>query len=104
SFFDGQSFLVPQSLSVVSAYELDNVSICVADRSGELQALDEFFFSNQTRFTEVVYEEEADLAVAYRAGLCQVISASGRQLQAIRRDLADPVQHRILPERISKEA
>ncbi|NMA96849.1 MAG: transporter substrate-binding domain-containing protein [Phyllobacteriaceae bacterium] len=104
SFFDGQSFLVPQSLSVVSAYELDNVSICVADRSGELQALDEFFFSNQTRFTEVVYEEEADLAVAYRAGLCQVISASGRQLQAIRRDLPDPALHRILPERISKEA
>src|SRR5690606_30636332 len=69
SFFDGQAFLVPQSLGVVSAYELDNISICVADRSGELQALDEFFFSNQTRFTEVVYEEEADLAVAYRAGL-----------------------------------
>jgi general L-amino acid transport system substrate-binding protein len=104
SFFDGQSFLVPQALGVVSAYELDDVSICVADRSGELQALEDFFFSNQTRFTEVVYEDEADLAVAYRSGLCQVISASGRQLQAIRRELPDPAQHRILPERISKEA
>ena len=104
SFFDGQAFLVPQSLSVVSAYELDAVSICVVERSGELRALDEFFFSNQTRFTEVVYEEEADLAVAYRAGLCQVLSASGRQLQAIRRELSDPAMHRILPERITKEA
>lgn len=104
SFFDGQAFLVPQSLGVVSAYELDNVTICVADRSGELAALDEFFFSNQTSFTEVVYEEESDLAVAYRAGLCQVVSASGRQLQAIRRELTDPSQHRILPERITKEA
>lgn len=104
SFYDGQAFLVPQSLSVVSAYELDALSICVVDRSGELRALDEFFFSNQTRFTEVVYEEEADLAVAYRAGLCQVLSASGRQLQAIRRELNDPAMHRILPERITKEA
>lgn len=103
SFFDGQAFLVPQSLGVVSAYELDNVSICVVDAFGELAALDEFFFSNQTTFKEVVYEETADLLTAYRAGLCQVVSASGRQLQAIRRELADPALHRILPERISKE-
>lgn len=103
SFFDGQSFLVPQALGVVSAYELDDVSICVVDGFGELEALDEFFFSNQTRFREVAYEETADLAVAYRAGLCEVISASGRQLQAIRRELPDPALHRILPERISKE-
>lgn len=103
SFFDGQAFLVPQSLGVVSAYELDNVSICVVDGFGELQALDEFFFSNQTTFQEVVYEESADLLTAYRAGLCQVISASGRQLQAFRRELQDPALHRILPERISKE-
>ncbi|ODT72603.1 MAG: hypothetical protein ABS75_03185 [Pelagibacterium sp. SCN 63-23] len=103
SFFDGQAFLVPQNLGVVSAYELDDVSICVVDGFGELEALDEFFFSNQTSFREVAYEETADLAVAYRAGLCQVISASGRQLQAIRRELPDPSQHRILPERISKE-
>lgn len=103
SFFDGQAFLVPQSLGVVSAYELDNVSICVADSFGELKALDDFFFANQTSFQEVVYEDVADLAVAYRAGLCQVVSAPGRQLQAIRRDLPDPPQHRVLPERISKE-
>ncbi|ODT79113.1 MAG: hypothetical protein ABS76_21180 [Pelagibacterium sp. SCN 64-44] len=103
SFFDGQAFLVPQSLGVVSAYELDDVSICVVDSSGELAALDEFFFANQTTFREVVYEETADLLTAYRAGLCQVVSAAGRQLQAIRRELQDPALHRILPERISKE-
>lgn len=103
AFFDGQAFLVPQSLGVVSAYELDNVSICVIDGAGELDALDEFFFSNQANFTSVVYEDVADLSTAYRAGLCQAISASGRQLQAIRRELSEPNLHRILPERISKE-
>lgn len=101
SFFDGQGFLVPQSLSVVSAYELDQVKICAVD--GTVQALDDFFFANQTSYTDVVYEDIADLIVAYRSGLCDVISASGRQLQAIRRELEDPSQHRILPERISKE-
>ncbi|WP_161796840.1 amino acid ABC transporter substrate-binding protein [Devosia soli] len=103
SFFDGQGFLVPQSMSVVSAYELDNVRICVVDGSGAVEALDDFFFTNQTRYTDIVYEDIADLIVAYRASLCDVISASGRQLQAIRRELEDPSQHRILPERISKE-
>ncbi|MBK1795746.1 transporter substrate-binding domain-containing protein [Devosia sp. WQ 349] len=103
SFYDGQGFLAPSSLGVVSAYELDDVSICVVDDEG-VKALDEFFFSNQTNFTEILYEDVADLSIAYRAGYCQVVSASGRVLQAIRRDLAEPAQHRILPERISKEA
>lgn len=103
SFFDGQAFLVPQALGVVSAYELDNISVCVLAGSDEIDRMEEFFFANQAAYTEVVYEDVADLAIAYRAGLCQAVSANGRQLQAIRRDLPEPASHRILPERISKE-
>jgi general L-amino acid transport system substrate-binding protein len=103
SFFDGQSFLVPQSMGVVSAFELDDISICVIDRSEESQRLQEFFFANQASYTEVPYEDINDMAVAYQAGRCQAVSTSGRQLQAIRRALPDPGNHRILPERISKE-
>lgn len=104
AFFDGQAFLVPQAMGVVSAYELDDISVCVIDGGEELERLQEFFFSNQASYSEVPYEDVADLAVAYQAGLCQVVSAAGRQLQAIRRALPDPSAHRILPERISKEA
>lgn len=103
AFFDGQAFLVPQSLGVVSAFELDDISVCVIDGGEELERLQEFFFTNQASYTEVPYEDVSDLAVAYQAGLCQAVSASGRQLQAIRRVLPDPNAHRILPERISKE-
>lgn len=103
AFFDGQAFLLPQSMSIVSAFELDNVSVCVIDSGEESERIGEFFFANQASYTEVPYEEVADLAVAYQAGLCQAVSASGRQLQAIRRALPDPSVHRILPERISKE-
>lgn len=103
SFFDGQSFLVPQSLGIVSAFELDDISVCVIDAGEDLERIQEFFFSNQALYTEVPYEEVSDLSVAYQAGLCQVVSASGRNLQAIRRALPDPTAHRILPERISKE-
>lgn len=103
AFFDGQAFLVPQSLGFVSAFEMDDISVCVIDGGEELERLQEFFFANQASYTEVPYEDVADLAVAYQAGLCQAVSASGRQLQAIRRALPDPNAHRILPERISKE-
>nr|MBF0683780.1 amino acid ABC transporter substrate-binding protein [Pseudomonas sp.] len=103
AFFDGQAFLVPQTLGVVSAFELDNISVCVADVGEELERIEEFFFANQASYVDVPYEDVADLILAYQAGLCDVISASGRQLQAIRRALPDPSAHRILPERISKE-
>jgi general L-amino acid transport system substrate-binding protein len=103
AFFDGQSFLVPQSLGMVSAFELEDISVCVLDAGEELERIQEFFFANQALYTEVPYEEVSDLSVAYQNGLCQVVSASGRNLQAIRRGLPDPNAHRILPERISKE-
>ncbi|WP_354061947.1 amino acid ABC transporter substrate-binding protein [Devosia sp. 2618] len=103
AFFDGQAFLVPQALGVVSAFELDDVSVCVLDGGEEMERIQDFFFVNQARYSDVPYEDVADLSAAYQAGFCDVISASSRQLQAIRRLLPVPSAHRILPERISKE-
>ena len=104
SFYDGQAVLVPQSLGVVSAYELDNVTICIVDEPEQLANLQEFFFTTQAAYTEVLYEDREDLTVAYRSGLCNAVSAPASWLNAMRRDLPEPATHRILPERISKGA
>lgn len=104
SFFDGQAFMVPQSLGAVSAYELDNVAVCVLDGGEELANVREFFFTTQATYTEVLYEDREDLTVAYQSGLCNAVSAPASWLNAIRRGLPDPAEHRILPERISKGA
>lgn len=104
SFFDGQAFMVPQALGAVSAYELDNVTICVLDGPEELAAIREFFFTTQATYSEVLYEDREDLSVAYRSGLCNAVSAPASWLNAIRRSLPEPATHRILPERISKGA
>ncbi len=104
SFFDGQGILVPQALGVVSAYELENVSICIVDEPEQLANLQEFFFTTQAAYTELLYEDREDLAVAYQAGLCNAVSAPASWLNAMRRTLPDPATHRILPERISKGA
>ena len=65
-FYDGQAFMVPQSLNVVSAYQLDNLRVCVLDEGDELANLQEFGFVNQAAYTEVLYEDREDLAVAYQ--------------------------------------
>jgi len=102
TFYDGQAFMVPDSLGVVSAYQLDNLRVCVLDDGDELTDLREFAFVTQANFTEVLYEAREDLAVAYQQGLCEVVSAPASWLNAIRRGLPDPRTQRILPERISK--
>lgn len=102
SFFDGQAFMVPQSLGAVSAYELDNVRVCVLDGGEELANIREFFFATQATYTEVLYEDREDLRVAYETGLCNAVSAPASWLNAIRRGLPEPATQRILPERISK--
>ena len=104
SFFDGQAFMVPQSLGAVSAYELDDVSVCVIDGGEQLANVREFFFTTQAAYSEVLYEDREDLTVAYRSGLCDAVSAPASWLNAIRRSLPEPATHRILPERISKGA
>lgn len=103
-FFDGQSFMVPQSLGFVSAFELENVRVCVLDGGDDLLNLRDFFFQSQASYTEVLYEDREDLAIAYQVGLCDAVSAPASWLYAIRRSLPSPATHRILPERITKEA
>lgn len=104
SFFDGQAFMVPQGLGMVSAFELDGVDICVLNDPEDLANLREFFFATQASYSEVIYEDRADLEVAYRSGLCNAVSAPASWLNAIRRALPEPATQRILPERISKGA
>jgi general L-amino acid transport system substrate-binding protein len=101
-FYDGQGFMVSQALNVVSAYQLDNLRVCVLDQSDQLASLQEFAFVNQASYTEVLYEDREDLAVAYSKNLCDAVSAPASWLNAIRRGLASPESQRILPERISK--
>ncbi len=104
SFYDGQAIMVPQTLGFVSAYELDDVKVCILDKPEQLANLREFFFGTQATYSEVLYEDREDLAVAYREGLCNAVSASASYLYAMRSSLPEPAAHRILPERISKDA
>ena len=59
------------------------------DQADEQANLQEFAFGTQASYTEVLYEDREDLAVAYQKGLCDAVSAPASWLNAIRRSLAD---------------
>lgn len=103
AFYDGQAFMVPDRKGVVSAYELEDVTICVTRGSESQGRVRDFFFAEQVTYEELLYEDREDLAVAYRSGRCDAISATASWLHAIRRTMPEPGTHRILPERLSKE-
>jgi general L-amino acid transport system substrate-binding protein len=103
AFYDGQAIMVRNEAEVVSALELKDISVCVvADSLGHI-SLDRFFFNNQISYEEVMVEDAADLAGAYMAGICDTVTAAASKLQEIKINAIDPSQHRILPERLSKE-
>ncbi len=104
TYFDGQGFMVPKSLGVASAFELDGAEVCVqAGTTTELNLAD-FFRSRGMSFKPVVYESLAESKVGFFNGRCQVYTTDASGLASIRAvDAPNPDDYVILPEIISKE-
>jgi general L-amino acid transport system substrate-binding protein len=93
TYYDGQGFLVKKSLKVNSALELNSASVCVQTGTTTEQNLADYFKGNS-----------ADETVkAYESGRCDVFTSDVSQLYAERLKLANPADHAVLPEVISKE-
>ena len=103
NYFDGQGFLVRRALGVGSARELNDASICVAQgTTNELNAAD-FFRTNGLAYKVVTFQTVDEIANAYQAGRCDTLTTDLSQLASIRLTLANPDDHRLLPDVISKE-
>ncbi|MBN8942465.1 MAG: amino acid ABC transporter substrate-binding protein [Rhizobiales bacterium] len=103
NYFDGQGFMVRKSINVKSARELSGASICVqAGTTTELNVAD-FFRSNNLKFEPVVFITNDEAVKAYDSGRCDVYTTDASGLYAIRAKLANPDDHIVLPEIISKE-
>ncbi len=103
NYYDGQGFLVPQKLGVRSAKELDGAVVCVLPgTTTELNAAD-FFRNHGMRMHPVVIESAAELAKAFFAGRCDVLTSDATQLAGTRAVASNPKDYIILPEIISKE-
>ena len=103
NYYDGQGFMAKKSLGVKSALELDGASVCVqAGTTTELNLAD-FFRANNMKYQGVVYENNDEVNAAYEAGRCDVLTTDASGLYSTRVKLANPDDHVVLPEIISKE-
>jgi general L-amino acid transport system substrate-binding protein len=103
NYYDGQGFMVPRSLGITSATELDQATICM--RQGTTSALNvaDYFRSNGMEYTPVIFEAADEVVAAYGAGRCDAYSIDRGGLAGDRLKLENPEDHVILPETISKE-
>jgi general L-amino acid transport system substrate-binding protein len=103
TYYDGQGFMVPKSLGVKSALELDGASVCVQTGTTTELNLADYFRANNMSFSPVVFERPDEVLAAYEQGRCDVYTTDQSGLYAQRIGLSEPDEHVILPEVISKE-
>ena len=103
TFYDGQGFMVPLSLGVSSALELDGAAVCVTSGTTTELNLADFFRQNNLEYNPKVFEDTDVVLDSYKSGQCDVFTNDRSQLAALRSALPNPQDHVILPETISEE-
>lgn len=102
-FYDGQGFMVPKSLGVSSAKELDGASIAIQIGTTTEQNVSDYFSTHGITYKPVVFESADESTVIYDTGRADVYTTDISGLAARRTTLSDPSAHIILKEAISKE-
>jgi general L-amino acid transport system substrate-binding protein len=103
TYYDGQGFLVKKSLKVNSALELNSASVCVQTGTTTEQNLADYFKGNNMKYEVIAFASADETVKAYESGRCDVFTSDVSQLYAERLKLANPADHVVLPEVISKE-
>ena len=103
NYYDGQGFMVPASLGVSSATELDGASVCIQVGTTTEMNLADFFSANGMSYEAVPVETNSEADAAYTAGRCDVYTTDASGLYASRAGYPDPSAHVVLPEIVSKE-
>ena len=103
NYYDGQGFMVSKKLGIKSAKELDGATVCVLPGTTTEQNVADFFRSSDMKWKPVVIEQTAELAKAFFAGRCDVLTSDASQLAGTRAVAPNPQEYVILPEIISKE-
>ncbi|MEM8551791.1 MAG: amino acid ABC transporter substrate-binding protein [Pseudomonadota bacterium] len=103
NYYDGQGFMVPSSLGVTSALELDGATVCIQTGTTTELNLADFFRANNMSYEPVPIETNAEAQQKYLAEACDVYTTDASGLAATRASFEAPGDHIILPEIVSKE-
>lgn len=103
NFYDGQGFMVPKALGVDSALQLDGATVCIQTGTTTELNLADYFRINDMSYEPVPIATGAEAKQKYLAGACDAYTTDRSGLAAQRSSFANPADHVILPEVISKE-
>ena len=103
NYYDGQGFMVRKSLKVNSALELNGASMCTQTGTTTELNLADYFRANNMKYEVIAFVTADETVKAYEAGRCDAFTTDVSQLYAEKLKLANPGDHVILPEIISKE-
>ena len=102
-YYDGQGFMVRKDDGIDSVLDLSGAAICIeSGTTTELNAAD-YFAAHNLDFNTVVFVDQDEVVKAYEDGRCDVYTTDSSALAAERSKFANPDDHIILPEIISKE-
>jgi general L-amino acid transport system substrate-binding protein len=103
NFYDGTGFLVKKSAGVKSVKDLGGATICVQPGTSTELAINDYFRSNDLKFTPILMQSLADLQGTFIAGRCDAYSTDVSGLAAFRSQQPNKDDYVLLPEIISKE-
>jgi general L-amino acid transport system substrate-binding protein len=103
NYFDGQGFMVRKALKVNSALELNDAAVCVQQGTTTELNLADYFRANKMKLKTVTFATANEAVKAYDAGRCDAYTTDASGLYSERLKLANPNEHVVLPEIISKE-
>ncbi len=103
NYYDGQGFMVRKDLGVSSAKELDGATVCVQSDTTTALNLADYFRANNMSYQTVPINTNEQGQQQYLTRACDAYTTDVSGLAATRAVFADPENHVILPEIISKE-
>src|SRR3984893_3807217 len=103
TYYDGQGFMVRKALKVNSALELTGASVCTQTGTTTELNLADYFRANNMKYEVIAFGTADETVKAYESGRCDAFTTDVSQLYAEKLKLANPNDHVILPEIVSKE-
>jgi general L-amino acid transport system substrate-binding protein len=103
TYYDGQGFLAPKALALVSASELSGARICVQAGTASQANLADYFRLRGLNYREVLVQTDAEAREKYQNDGCDAFTADVSALASSRSVMNSLGANVILPEVISKE-
>lgn len=102
-YYDGQGFLVRAADNVKSVNEMNGATVCTQSGTTTELNLADYFRSHGMTYNLLTFDKDEQALGAYSEGRCDTYTTDVSGIYAERSKLANPADHVILPETISKE-